>query len=579
MLIDAGQIISSIYQRGGKPFSVRLNEVQSYGDLSARISVCLEEFDAAGLSVGDRVMIVTRDESAAIGVFLAATLDGKVPTILSPSTPDKQLSHLVTLFEPNWILADDPIPVWANATGVVIPDQTLPKKSGILRRGARQQRQPCGDVSDTDIAYVLFTSGSTSEPKGVAISHGALAAQLGELAMLFDYGPESRIFNGLILSHADGLIHGPILAAAVNGTWLRPPSFTPTGIEEWLNLVSGLGSTHFICVPTIYELIERLALHDDYFDSADLAMLQSVGSKLSANLRARVETRYGKPMANHYGLTETVLSALYNVPGSICTGQGDVGRPIAIETRLLDGNGQAAEEGELSLSGPQIFSGYWRAPELTMTVLKNGWLRTGDYARREKDGSISITGRIKAAINTGGLLLLPDEVDETLMAHKAVSEAVTIGLPHEVFGEIAVSAVVLNGQVDESELVAHCQTTLEPLKIPKRIVMLDAIPRGDIGKPQIGALRNILVPLISSEQSPESNDGRLMDVIEVAARVFRVSPDSLSADSTPDTTPSWDSYTHLTLIMETERHFSCRLGTATIASIRSLKELAMAVAK
>ena len=93
------------------------------------------------------------------------------------------------------------------------------------------------------------------------------------------------------------------------------------------------------------------------------------------------------------------------------------------------------------------------------------------------------------------------------------------------------------------------------------------------------ALRKILVPLISIEQSPKPNSDRLTDVIEVAARVFRVSPDKLSADSTPDTTPSWDSYTHLSLILEAERRFSCRLDTATIANIRSLKELAMAVAK
>ena len=501
MHIDAKLIINSIYSGGRKPFVIRSNEKLSYSRLSHSISSCLKVFDCAGLISQDRVMIVTFDEDAAVAAFLAATLDGKVPTIISPETPHSGLKAMASHYDPKWIFADEEKPSWATTSSGSSVATDITKKIKLFVRG-QNQRQPIGTVSPRDTAYVMFTSGSTANPKAVSITHAALAAQLGELAMLFAYEAESRIFNGLMLSHADGLIQGPVLAAAVNASWLRPPVFTPAGVESWLNMVSGMGATHFISVPTVYELIDRLSLDNDYFESPKLKMLQSVGAKLSFDLRNRIENRFGKPVANHYGLTETVVSALYNVPGSTCSGKGDVGKGIAVEAKLQTAIKDTNNEiGELLLRGPQVFSGYWRADELTSAVLINGWLRTGDLAKTEDDGTITIIGRIKTSINTGGLLVFPDEIDEVLLTHPAVSEAATIGVPDDVHGEIAISAVVLASGVKEYDLAAHCMDKLEPLKVPKHIVAVNSIPRGDIGKPKISELGEILQSHLSNELS------------------------------------------------------------------------------
>lgn len=569
------EMIETIFQAGSRPYRIGAKETQSYRDLASRISACLAQFDAAGLVAGDRVLIVTDDEPAAVAAVLAALTDGKVPSVISVKSSLARQQRLAAHFEPKLILADRPEALSANAQ-IVLPAEIAPAQRGIFRRTA-ELRRPEGSVAPSDLAYVLFTSGSTSAPKGVAISHGALEAQLSELLSLFAYGPEARVFNGLMLSHADGLIQGPILAAACGGSWLRPPAFVASEMEAWLNLVTALGATHFISVPTIYAMIDRLAVHDDYFDNPDLGLLQSVGAKLPQALKARIEARFCKPIANHYGLTETVVTALYQVPGTVCTGIGDVGRGLAAEARLTEGEERAADEGELWLRGPQLFDGYWRAPDLTAEVLHDGWLRTGDQARREADGSISILGRVKTAINTGGLLVLPEEVDEALVSHPAVAEAASLGLSDEIFGEIAVSAVVLSEPVDEASLTAHCRDRLEPLKVPKHIVVVDAIPRGDVGKAQLDPLRALVTERLARDEGEADKEDRLASVIALAARVFRLPPGTLTADSAPETVSAWDSFTHMSLVMEAERAFACRLDTAAVARIRSLGDLARAL--
>ena len=574
--MHASDIITRLYTNGERPFAVHAQYTQRYADLTARISACLAHYDQAGLTTGDRVLIVTADERAAVAAFLAALLDGKVPAIIAPDAADTRQARLAAHFAPALTVADVR-PEWASTLPTLEAARITPPPRRLFER-PNTGRRPSGAVTPADTAYVLFTSGSTAEPKGVVISHGALAAQLDELITLFRYGPSARIFNGMALTHTDGLIQGPVLAAACGGAWLRPPAFTPAKIEDWLNLIAALNSTHFLSVPTVYAMIDRLAVHDDYFDLPDLWCLQSTAAKLPAALRRRIEARFGKPMANYYGLTETVSAALYHIPGNVaCTGSGDAGRSLGVATRLVDADGQESETGELWLRGPQIFDGYWRAPDLTASVLQDGWLKTGDLARREADGSIEILGRIKAAINTGGLSVMPDEINEALATHPAVAEVATVGLADALFDEIVVCAVVLNTAVDPQALMDHCRERLEPLKVPKHIITVTAIPRGAAGKPQDLPLRALLTKQLT-QTAPQAEGARATaEIIDLAAQVFRVAPETLCADSTPDSVGAWDSFTHLSLIMAAERRFGCRLDTAAIAGIQSLGDLARAI--
>ena len=184
-------------------------------------------------------------------------------------------------------------------------------------------------------------------------------------------------------------------------------------------------------------------------------------------------------------------------------------------------------------------------------------------------------GRVKAAINSGGTLIRGEEIDECLLHHPAVAEAVTVGLPDEEFEEIAVSAVVLRGGAEEAELMRHCRAELEALKVPKRILVVPAIPRGDAGKPNLQSVRELLTSLMQRQtvDIPLISDDLERQLLDLAALVFGVSPQSLSPSSSPESVEGWDSFKHVNLVLQTEDLFSIRIPGSAIPKIKTLGDL------
>ena len=183
-------------------------------------------------------------------------------------------------------------------------------------------------------------------------------------------------------------------------------------------------------------------------------------------------------------------------------------------------------------------------------------------------------------INVGGLSISPEEIDEALLRHPAVSESVTVGLPHAEFEEIPASAVVLCRETTTEELSAHARQHLEPLKVPKYISPVASIPRGDAGKPDLSKVKALLQNTIQ-EHEPAKAAAELVvsidEVIDLAARVFNIDAGALSAETSPASLQTWDSFNHLTLMLEAEAAFGRTIPTAKIAAIRSLRELHEAI--
>lgn len=567
----------------------------THGDLRELVQALLAAFDRHGLRPGDRVLILSAHEGAAIAAFIAALLDGLVPVMLSPDTPAPRAAALAASIAPKLAVMDTARQAepWAGSlpwlpVAPVAPPATWPlaarHRGAVARCGldlAPGQRAPKLPVANDELAYLLFTSGTTQAPSGVMITRRNLLANLGTLQRLFGCTPRTRLFNDMVLAHGDGLVQGPLLALACGGALIRSGGFSLQGLEAWLDRVRQQRATHVITVPTIWALIDRYAQHDDYFDAPECSHLMSVADRLAPDLWRRLQTRFRRPLYNQYGLTETVASALYAGPHPEMGAIDSIGRPVDCEARLAPLDGAPPGQGELQLRGDQVFAGYWQSPGRSAEAFTpDGWLRTGDWAALRADGSYDYLGRIKAVILSGGFLIRPEEIDEALATHPAVAQVATVGLPDADFGEIAVSAVVLHQPTDEAALTAHARARLEALKVPKRIVVLPALPRGDAGKLRREALLEQLRERIAQAPAPAAQpDGatRFDAVRALAAEVFRVDPGPLLPVHGPDEVPGWDSFSQILLILAAEARFGISIPAARVAAIRCLGDLQAAI--
>lgn len=583
----ATQLWTGITATATRQFMVGPDRAISYAALRDGLARWFRLFDEHGLECGDRIVIRTdRDEVTAV-VFLAALLDGVVPILLEGTCPDARLVAIVAAVDPKLVVSDQSLPEMA-CDRVVLEQQEAKtrffKRAAALHFGlsgngvGRPPRLPADQDGD-GLAYLLFTSGTTAAPTGVRISRANLAANLATLTRLFDYGSDSRIFNDMILAHADGMIQGPVLAAWTGSTVIRAGGFHVQRMEDWLAMVRQHRATHVVTVPTVWAMIDAYAAHDDYFDAPECKILMSVAAKLPSDLWDRIEERFCRPLVSHYGLTETVASALYAGDWPGLGARYTAGLPIDCAARIAGG----APQGELELQGDNVFAGYWRNPERSAACFtSDGWFRTGDLAERLGNGSYTIVGRLKSVIMSGGLLIRPDEIDEAMLRHAAVLESATIAGPDDVFGEIGVTAIVLRegAAATQTDLTEHLRLQVEPHKVSKHLVILPAIPRGLSGKVNIAALRELVTAQLAKVGDAQCDMPDVAAaVLAIAARVFRVAPDSLTLRSVPDDVAGWDSFTHINLIMAVEEHFDCRISARQVSGLRNLGDLAAVVSK
>ena len=582
-----------------RPFATLGTQRVSYGDLRLATDRFGGLFERIGASAGERAVICSADERLVIEAFVANLLHGVTSVVVPHDVPPARLAMILAASEPALALIDESV-----RAGVELPagvhDFTVRSPSGkgsaLLKRfskkaaaddwrstlAAEAERPPAGLPDPSVNAALNFTSGSTGSPKGVQVTRAALFGHLATFMDVFGYGPDSRLLNNLALGHADGLLQGPALALACGGQLVRPCGMDVQELETLLDAVHAERITHWVTVPTILSFVDRFAAADDYFSGDHFRHLVSVAGGLDPALWERLETRFGVRISNVYGLTETVLGGLFCGPDDDNWRRGTIGRPIDVETRIVDPEDPSldvavGEPGELLLRGPAVFPGYWRAPELDAAAFADGWFRSGDRVRVDADGFFVVEGRLKDIIVTGGFNVNPAEVDEVLLAHPGVAEVATVGLPDPQWQEIAVSAVVPDGAApSEAELLAFCRERLEPNKVPKRIALVESLPRGEAGKVRRPALIETLSNRSRAASVAAPASGTSLDettLIRLAAETFRVDASTLDLRSAPGATTGWDSLGHLSLVLAVEEATGRKLAAGEIVSIRKLGDV------
>jgi acyl-CoA synthetase (AMP-forming)/AMP-acid ligase II len=365
---------------------------------------------------------------------------------------------------------------------------TLPTRgregpSAFPRRG-RERSSATGGREENDVALVLHTSGTTSRPKRVPLRHRNLAASVENIVRHYQLTPGDVSLCIMPLFHVHGLVASALATLASGGTVVIPEKFTP--LAFW-PIAREVKPTWFSASPTPHQMILMRGAEERPPGTERLRFVRSCSAALAPALMESMESRFGVPVLEAYGMTEASHQMSSNPlpPGERFPGSVGVGTGVAIAVVDEQGNKlPVGARGQVGIRGPNVIDGYENNPDANAASFINGWFLTGDQGTLDSAGYLRLLGRIKELINRGGEKIAPREIDEALELHPKVKEAVAFGVPHPTWGEEVAAAVVVEGEVTEKELQAHCRQTLADFKVPRRIHIVASIPRTPTGKVQ-----------------------------------------------------------------------------------------------
>lgn len=452
---------------------------------AARVATLLAR---AGVDPGDRVGIMLPNTPAFVIVFFGIIYRGAVAVPMNPLLKAREIAYYLSnsgakaLFATP-TFADEAVPAAAEegAQCWLVDDAGLAE----LTRDLPVADAPV-ERADDDVAVILHTSGTTGKPKGAMLTHANLRRNADvSVRTLLKIGPDDVVMGCLPLFHVFGLTCGLNSSILAGATLTLIPRFDP---RKALEVIERDAVTLFQGVPTMYSAL--LALADDAAAQAtrSLRACASGGASLPVQVLNDFEKAFGCIILEGYGLSESSPVASFNHPDRPRKA-GSIGTPVeGVEMRVVDQNGAEVapgEPGEIQIRGHNVMKGYWNLPEATeATITPQGWLATGDVGRIDEDGYFFIVDRTKDMIIRGGYNVYPREIEEVLYEHPAVAEAAVIGLPHDSLGEEVGAAVALkkNAAVEPDELRDYVKARVAAYKYPRRIWLVDALPKGPTGK-------------------------------------------------------------------------------------------------
>jgi acyl-CoA synthetase (AMP-forming)/AMP-acid ligase II/aryl carrier-like protein len=484
----------------------------SYRELLAQVTDLADHLRGCGLAAGDRVAIVLPNGPEMAVAFLAtAAVAASAP--LNPAYRAAEFEFFLSDLDVAAVIALE------GASSAVrdvalrqgIPEITLTPLPGgagrcrLSRAAVRPTARRLGSASPA--ALVLHTSGTTSRPKMVPLTPGNLCASAHNIGATLALTPADRCLNVMPLFHIHGLMAAVLATLAHGGAVICTPGFLAPRFFEWMEACA---PTWYTAVPTIHQsVVERAAEpgHAAIIRRRPLRFIRSSSAALPPPLMAALERTFGAPVIESYGMTEAShqmasnpLPPAVRKPGSVGPAAGPA-IAIMAEDGSLVGPGVT---GEVVIRGATVMQAYEGDAGVNGGAFVNGWFRTGDQGRLDDDGYLFLTGRLKELINRAGEKIAPREVDEVLLAHPAVSEAVAFGVPDRVLGESVAAAVVLRAgySIDGGALRLFASARLADFKVPTRVLILDALPKGPTGKVQRVGLAERLGILESPPAAP-----------------------------------------------------------------------------
>ena len=450
--------------------------------------------NAAGIGRGDRVAIVLANGPDMATAFLtvAATC---CAAPLNPAYKADEFEFYLQDLQPAAIVlaAGDSGPAADTAERLGIPTLRLhpgTAEAGLFTLDA--SALPSGRVAaeapgPDDAALVLHTSGTTARPKIVPLTNANLVASARHIASALALTPADTCLNVMPLFHIHGLIAAVTASLSAGAAVCCTPGFNAFKFGEWLTQTR---PTWYTAVPTMHQaILMRMRGHPDQAKAAKLRFIRSSSASLPPQVMAELEDVFGAPVLESYGMTEATHQMAANPLPPRARKPGSVGVAAGPEIGIMDDDGALlaqGETGEVVIRGPNVTPGYENNPGANEKAFTGGWFRTGDQGRLDEAGYLFLTGRLKEQINRGGEKISPLEVDVVLLDHPGIAQACTFGIPHDKLGEeVGVVVVPRPGEtLTEADVRAFAAERLAAFKVPRRVLVMDDIPKGATGKVQ-----------------------------------------------------------------------------------------------
>ncbi|KIN74075.1 malonate--CoA ligase [Sulfitobacter guttiformis] len=467
-------------------------EVITHGAFLARAAQLAHALRGLGVHAGDRVAVQVAKCPDMLALYAACAQMGAVFLPLNTAYTAAELSYFVK-DSGAALLVGDPardveLRVVAQASGAAFA--TLDNRGGSLSKAADAQPRSFDTVErhEENLAAFLYTSGTTGRSKGAMLTQKNLISNAVTLAELWEFTREDVLLHALPIFHTHGLFVATNVMLVSGGAMVFLPKLDVEQLIEWMPR-----ATAMMGVPTFYtRLLDDARLDGDL--TANMRLFISGSAPLLADTHLTFEARTGHKILERYGMTETNMNTSNPYQGE--RRAGTVGLPLPdVALRIADAHGNELPRGEtgvVEVRGPNVFLGYWNMPQKTEEEMRpDGWFITGDLGVQDADGYVTIVGRGKDLIISGGYNIYPKELEELLDAQNGVLESAVIGVPHSDLGEVPLAVLVARAgeRIDLEVVKTAVGTALARFKQPREYRIVEALPRNTMGKVQKAALR------------------------------------------------------------------------------------------
>lgn len=481
----------------------------SYDRLLLHVHEVRETLNAMGVGRNDRVALVVPNGPEMAVAFVAVAASATCAP-LNPSYRASEFDFYLSDLAAKALIIqsgmDSPALAVARQRGIAIielvPDESAEAGIFTLSGGTHPGPISPGFAEFGDAALVLYTSGTTARPKMVRLTHTNICTSARNIAASLELSPRDRCLNVMPLYHIHGLIGGVLSTLTAGASMICPPGFAQGDFFAW---IEEFHPTWYTAVPTIHQaILERAADFADIIRRCPLRLIRSCSAPMPSRVLAELEHVFGAPVIEAYGMTEASHQISSNPLPPRPSKEGSVGVTTGPEVAIMDEGGALlpwGAIGEIVIRGPTVIRGYEDNPAANATAFTAGWFRTGDQGVVDPDGYLFIRGRLKEIINRGGAKISPREVEEVLLDHPAVAQAVVFGLPHPTLGEDVAAATVLrkDASATETDIRQFVTARLADFKVPRRIVIVEDIPKGATGKVQRAQLAALLGPQLKTQ--------------------------------------------------------------------------------